>query len=559
MTTEPRKSSVLTDNDYRLAKTWTFNQASIARNIKNQGGIYEGLLEAVQNGIDSPLDPDNDYNRIDITVPLLGDKDYGVLVASVRDLGGSVTKDYGGSITKFINSEKAISPKSRKGIHRFGEGMIRFPSVSATQLIISQDKEYIYRIPILLDRDGIPAYGDWSFHKITPETQAEFNIFHMGTLVSFFDPYENMIDIDTMKLGKTIRQTFGWRLLLQPKTEIWINNIIKVDLPEYLRGRKPAFMCRLKRTKVTDSNGEQRVVDPEVTGFVFYDKDGRGVLHVHAGGYYIGEVKYADKRFSGAINIDEMPTDTSRRVMIHESMKQDLEQHILEITKHFPDIPTGKEELGEKRHKSLTEIINKILDQFNIPKLQIENYEAEKRKRIEILGDPNADERPGYRKPNPNPTPTVLKICDLCGHLNKKSRKMRKKCSCECHIPRDRKPNEHVSTVGENGNIPVLVEEEDITKIKKHSQLDVKPTEGKPYERFIEIRTGYVSINTKNPLFIPLVLKEKNMNKAVKNIIYFLAGEMMDLKHPNALTEMTLAEFRKTEEDYVMKMIDVIV
>lgn len=561
--TEPRKSSILTDEDYKSAKVWNFNQTSIARNLREQGGIYEGLLEGTQNGIDAPENPETDYNRIDITIPLLGDRDYKTVVASIRDIGGSVTKDTNGDILEFINQEKAISPKAiKKGVRRYGEGMVQYGAVSSTQLLISQDREYIYRIPILLNNDGRPAYGKWSFHKITPETQAKYNIFHMGTLLLFLDPYEDMVDLDPMKLGRMIRQTFGWRLLLQPNTEIWINETIKIDLPDYLKDKKVGFICRLKKAEITESNGQRRKVNPEVTGFIFGDPKGKGTLHVHAGGYYIGEMKFADKRFSGAINIDEMPTDPSRRIMIHEGMKQDLENHIIEQTKHFPDIPMDNEEIGEKKHRSMTDLLNKILEQFNIPKLQIESYEAEKRKRIETFGDPNADEFPGYRKPKERSTeekPEELEMCDLCGHLKKKSKRIRKKCDCKCHLPREKGPDKEVATAGTDGDISIMVEEQEIEKTRKRSELALNfNPNAEPEDKFVELRSGYVGVNMNNPLFNPLVVKEKNITKAIQNLLPFIASEIMDLKHPDALSTMPLDVFRKTQEEYTIKMMEVI-
>ncbi len=554
MTTEQRKSSVLTDDDYRVAKVWRFNPGAVARLVRDQGGIYEGILEAVQNAFDSPFDKYQDENPIIIKIPLLGDKEYRTLVASVHDFGAGITRDTEGQIQKFLNREKGLSPKPpEKGVRRFGIGMAQFPAVSATQIIFSRDREFIYRIPILQTDDG-PAYGDWTFHKITRDNEIKFNMFACGTRVEFVDPHENMIDIEPMKLAKMIRQTFGWRLMLQPKTTVTINEIIKVDLPEYLRDLKPRFICRLNRARIADPNGRIKVVDPEVTGEIYADQKGRGMIHVHAGGYYIGEMKFADKRCSGAINIDEMPTDPSRRLMINESMKQDLEKHIVNEMKHFPDLPTDNDRFDEKKRQSMSELINKSLSQFNLPKLFKDQYKEQKRKRIEALGDPNTEGKPGYPKPENKP-PQELETCELCNHLKTKSKRMRKKCDCPCHIPRKKGPDTKIGTASSEGQISIMVEENDLLNEQISSQLQFKSVREEG-ERLVRISSGVIRVNELHPIF-DTVFKDK-ASKGFRNMAHFLAGEVMDIIHPNALADMTLEEFRNTQERITTKIIQAV-
>lgn len=133
---------------------------------------------------------------------------------------------------------------------------------------------------------------------------------------------------------------------------------------------------------------------------------------------------------------------------------------------------------------------------------------------------------------------------------------MRKQCSCQCHIPREKGPNEHVKIVGECGYTTCLTESKDIESMKKRSQFDIQFTRDLDEEdKFLSFRTGRVLLNTKSPMFRVLVLRDKNnIEKILRNIIPFLANEIMDLKHPTAIADKDLESFRKLQEEFVRKM-----
>lgn len=552
---EPKKSNYITDEDRKVAKPWKYDQASVAKMVKEEGGIYEGILEAVQNAIDSPEDPDNDINRIDILIPTKADEQYDEVVAIVRDQGGSITKDYGGDIEKFLNATKAISPKPRrKGFKRFGQGMGQYSAVSQDQIIDSFDtkKNVIYRIPIVQLPDGQLGYGHWIFEVATPEVQAKYELTQSGSDILFVNPYPDMPRPDPMLLARKIRDTFGWRLMLQPNTDLWINHGIHIDLPDWLKDKQPRFIRRLKRQKVDGKN-----VDAEVTGVIYYDPKGKGILQVHAGGYYIGPFDTeTNKRFSGAVNIDEMPTDRSRRVMIHEAMRLDFKEQMKEETKHYPDMPSPTDEgLSEKNKKILTEGLNRMLEPFNLPKIFIENYKEQKRKREEQMRNPNGKTENGYRKPEEK-EPQELEMCELCDHLKKKSKEMRAKCSCKCHETRPKGPDKEKKKVGDVGDTVCLTETIDPEDLQKRHEIKINFSDDPSPDRFVILRTGYVQVETKHDLFNPLVRDDKkDMMKVLQNLAPFLATQIMDLKFPTALTDKTLAEFRKLEEDFITQMV----
>jgi len=562
MTTEPRKSSILTDDDYKMAKTWKINQASVARYFRDQGGIYEGILEAVQNAIDSPHNVEIDFNRIDIKIPCIGDSDFKRLVFSVRDMGGSVTKDTNGDIQRFINAEKAISPKEQQVSRlRFGVGMYQFGAVCESQVIISQDKQFIYRIPILYDKDGMPAYGAWSIHTITKENQVKFNIFHEGTLIEGYDPFADAIDIEPMKLARRVQETFGWALMLQPKTDLWINEVIHVDLPPYLKGHQAKFIARLKRTKITLPNGQRMVVDPEVTGFIHADSKGRGTLQVHCNRYYVDEIKFADKRFSGAINIDGMPTDPARRIMKDEKMRIDLEEHIRNLTKHFPDIVSDSSEIGEKKARSIEEELNKRLEQFDLIKAQILQYETQKKNRIEAQGDLHGDAVPGYRKQITEPLSYEQRPeleCPICHHKMIKSKKWMKRCPCECHIRKPQGEPKERGRCGPDGTTPVMIEDQKIENLKTKASLNmVLDDKADPTTKLVTIADGVVNVATMNPLFKRYIHTKKSIGSEefLDNMAPFLATEIMTIKRPAAFTELSTTEFWQLHQSCLMAIL----
>lgn len=381
MATEHRKSDVLTDNDYKCGKPWKYDEKSLVKRTIGLGGPYEGLLEGMQNAFDSPIDRLKDKLRIDVTIPLPDMAGYGRLIARIKDTGGSVTKDFGGRIQGYIDLIRAISPKDE---HRFGIGMGQYFNISQTVVITSMDDKYIYRIPHFLNSEGLPETGDWTFDTISEETMEKYHIYAKGTMVEWFDPYGNVPVLSPVKLGHMIKKTFGWKMLEQENTEIFINGD-KLEVPEELKGKKIRFICKLKRQEVVKPNGKVIKVDPVVMGCIEANSKGTGNLEIYAdGGYYFNKEKFGHKRFGGFACIDAMPLDTSRHVVIHEAMWIDFYEHIIEETKHFPDVPTD-DTVSEKQKKSLSDMVNKVIKQFNIPKLQIKKLEEQKKKRKEVL------------------------------------------------------------------------------------------------------------------------------------------------------------------------------
>lgn len=551
MTQEVKKSSVLTDDDYRAQKTWTYNAENLARQTVNLGGPYQGILEAVQNALDSPKDPERDYNKIEITIPMLGDSEYKRVVARIRDLGESVTKLHNGNISGYINAEKAVS---LKGNDRFGLGQSQYINVSPTILQISQDDNLIYKIPIFKNKDGLPTWGNYIVKPITAEYQKKYNIFHKGTVLEWYDPYENMPDLNPFKVGKEIQKTFGWKMMKYKNTEIYINDQ-RLEIHEDLRDHEIRWICNLEAQIVEYPNGKTEKVSPKVEGFIYYDKKGRGMLRTHAGGgYYIDNIRYAEKRFSGAINIIGMPIDVARRMMTHEAMKLDLEKHILELTKSYPDIPKEGEDITTKQEKGISNYLNKVLSPFNLPKKLIEKLEIERKKRIEEQGDPTGDDYNGY--PKPKPKDNYVGECQLCGHFRIKNLNgVRAGCKCKCHIPRPKAIDKKKKRAGENGDTTILREIEERNDKNKPKSLEIIPLRGRSEEDpLLELTSsGQLGYNPKNPLF---KFYEMDNSKNYKAWHPHLTSLMMDFEYPQGMLEMGIQEFRKLEQQIEIKIME---
>jgi hypothetical protein len=538
--------STNTDPDYQDLKVWQYDQDALIKQSINLGGPYEGILEAVQNALDSPMDRFHDYNRIDITIPQVDMPDYGKFIARVSDTGGSITKDFEGQIAGYISFIRAISPKKE---HRFGVGMGQYFNVAPKFVMTSMDDALIYRIPNVLTSSGRPATGNWTQTVISPKSKEKYNIFSKGTVIEW---YGKTSELSPTKVGHLIQKTFGWRMLEQERTDVFINGM-KLALPDSLKDKHVKFICKLNQHEVLTPKGMIKV-NPVVVGFIYKNNKGTGHLEVYAGGgYYFKREKFAHKRFDGAIYIQEMPFDTSRHTITHESMWLDLERHIKEETKHFPDIPED-DSVTEKQHKSMSDVINRVLKRFNIPKLQILKFESDKKKRIEEKGTPIEDGiLVGYQK-HISQKP-VVQLCDLCGHyMVKNTRGKRKGCTCDCHIPRPKGPDKEHGTVILEGEIPVMIEEDNIQNRKERSELQVRLVKDSIGSNppFLELLPdGYLDIHTGNPLFTRL-----DIVKHVENIFPFLANIVVDLEHPDAFTEQSPPEYRKLIEDYTIQMLD---
>lgn len=542
--------SVSDDEDYKNLKAWQYDSDALIQHSMRLGGIYEGILEAVQNALDSPDDRFEDYLRIDITIPFVNMPEYGEFIARVQDTGGSITKDFDGQIAGYIDFVRAISPKKE---HRWGFGMGQYFNVGQKFVIVSMDDELIYRIPSVLNERGSPANGKYTVKSISESEKEKHGIYNKGTIITWTKPWGNATEINLMKLANKIRETFGWRMLEQQRTEIFINGV-KLALPDILQGKEVGFICKLNPHEIKTPKGMIRV-NPVVVGFIEKNSKGTGHLEVYAGGgYYYRKYKFAHKRFSGAISINEMTLDVSRTKVDDESMWLDLEQHIIEYTKHFPDIPLD-DTVSEKQQKSMSEVLNKVLKRFNIPKLQILKLELEKKKRREVTGIV-VDVGPikGYPK-SKEKDQTEIPLCDLCGHRQVKNTKgKRKGCECDCHIPRPKGPNEEhgVVILDENG-ISVMVEDaQDNQKDRSGIKLRLLPDPPESNPPLLELGSqGNLDIYEYNPLF-----KRLDLVKHTENIFPYLAHAIIDLEHPDAATEKSPGEYRKMIQDYTIGMLD---
>src|ERR1041385_61088 len=232
-TIQHRKSSVLTDEDLSVHKAWKLDTGGIFKNLQNLGeDVYDHILEAVQNAIDSARHPLTDPNTVSIIIPPRDDS----RILRVEDWGEGLTKKHD-RIEDFMEEAKGHSTKSYAAgdTGQFGIGMTQYGGISYTAIFRSQDTEMVYYLPSRLNEDGVP---EWLKHRqkpISSKWQDEFGIHHKGTIVDFYDPKEDGELIESKKLSMRIRESFGMRMIENKKLIIMVNNTM-LDPPPFLKG-----------------------------------------------------------------------------------------------------------------------------------------------------------------------------------------------------------------------------------------------------------------------------------------------------------------------------------
>src|SRR5207247_2025236 len=122
--------------------------------------------------------------------------------------------------------------------------------ISKTQILISQDDEMIYYIPMTQNENGRPCYLKNITKPITSHRQQQYGIFHKGTIVKFYDPHETKPHIDVKKLISRIQKSFAIKILQNPNITITVNDQ-EIGLPDFMEGHEYRFICRLKAIKKT--------------------------------------------------------------------------------------------------------------------------------------------------------------------------------------------------------------------------------------------------------------------------------------------------------------------
>ncbi len=538
---------------------WDYDRVNTGRRLREQGTIYDAINEVVQNAVDSAAKPLLDNNNVLITIPCLGDPDYGRILLRVQDFGKGVTRDYDGNIFAFLRGKKSVSPKAdyEDTIGRNGVGMVQYLKISKEQIVTTMDDKMIYRFKIVLDEQGGIGYTLPEQEPISEESKHRFNIFTQGTIVEFLKSYANQLDIEPRKAVNEIKKKFGWRMMMNNGLQILVNEI-RLEVPDYLENRKPIWLCRLAKAMIENSNGKLVERNPDVYGFLYEDKQGVGNIKIHVKGYYIQEYNFAAKRCSGAINVDYLGIDTSRKTITDEKMLADLERHMMQLMAKFPNIKTDNEKVNEKKQRKIGEMINKMLSKYNLPKRWMLNEVDKLRKKTEQLGDKKGNDVAGYGINESEKHLEKFQKCELCDHMKLRSKKWRKICKCECHA-RIRSENKHIMRVGIDGT--------DLTRRESDSDEDKKNKrnialhfndEMDPVEELLTAHPmqSFIEVNEKNKLFDYCFLEVKSEIEIIRRITPFLATIVMDAEHPTYIHEVQeLKEFRQMHSKYYTEML----
>jgi hypothetical protein len=557
-TTPPtKKSKYLQDKDYINPIPWKLNNAGTFNRLIEQGDRYDGIIEGVQNPVDSPNDPYKDENEIRITIPLIDMPEYGELVMRIVDHGASLLKEYA-KIGDFINAEKSVSLKGELDIGQNGQGMAQYQKISMTQRITTRcDKTgMMYRFFI------IPSTNpEFRIMYTVPEDgpiylkEDEWNLHHEGTMVEWFDKYEGSADIDVRKAINKIREIFGWRMMEVPNMKILVNDE-NVELPEYLEGRprgRAPFLGRLGNRMVSRDN-IPHLVNPEVRGFAVVDKQkGRGMIVVHAKGYKVAEIHSGlNKAGTLFINCDQLAwiLTANRKGFNDDKFIEDLKVHCRLWMKDIPDMKDDTIKSERKEYKSVQEITSKILTPY------IEKYAkhlrigAQKNKKESMLVNPEGKDSAGYPTYPPKP-PQVLKTCAICGHKMIKSDEMREECKCKCH--KANKPPVNTNVTGtENVSHDGKAEGKDNKNTNKGFSTVYVNTG--PFMNFIkEIRC--LNINKLDKLY-KFCIKNVSHKLQSERLAPYLAEIVMELEHPNAFIEDPYEKYIEQLHGYTIDILE---
>jgi len=511
-----------TVTDDREVIPWELDQVGLYKRLQNVGsGIYDHIMEVMQNSFDSTANPLTDPNRIEINVP-----DNGDLVLSVCDHGLSLGKDYGGKVGNFLRAKKASSEKPSSNIGRWGLGMIQYQNIAKMPVLITQTEELIYRIAIE-KRNGLPCYVSDDPCAITKSNQQKLGIFHRGTVAEFRGHLEGIPKIDAKKLDSKIAETFTVRMMQNPNIIIEIN-LKKVELPSFAKGHKLEHICNLKQFK----NEKNETIKPEVIGFIHGDRNGIGELRIYIRGMFVQKMNFGLRRCSGIINCDELQIDSARGRVVENDLFEDLHKRVSAEVEKFPEVESKDDKTDEKQYKKIESMFNDAL--AKLARLAPTGFGGNKDKtKIESTGD-KGNEIFGYT-------------------VSEEPKEGRIIIEKEPHT-RDPKHQGTVSKTGTN-KTKRLNDKED--------ERDQQPTI-KMNPRPIGDNMGLMRFDSANNILMidqldrcyDFVFKPKN--KSI-NLIYqratpYLANIWM--KEKEDITDMTLEEILRIQERYVTAMLE---
>jgi hypothetical protein len=378
----------VTNSEYNYSKKdlipILLDQKSTMNRIIDQGDKYAGVIETIQNAIDSANDPYKDHNEIDIYFNPHASNDDPFLI--IRDKGASLLKQYN-SIDDFIHAKKSISNKGDLEIGINGQGMAQMHATSLVQQIITMtgnnlDTDHIFEFEMVpsreTDTESRISYTRPEQYSVTINNMSKLRIYDRGTIVKFLYPHPEAEPINPKIAIDRVREIFGWRMVQCPNMKISYaiegknkrdNNgylVYKtIEVPSYLKGKTAKDVDHLIArvgTRTIHRDGIPKKINPEVRGFLVKEQSGKGDIVIHVMGYRVCTVPSGElKKGTLYVNCNELKyilTPTRKDFTDRETIEE-LINHCRREFRDCEDIVTDK--FNQRKEKSILQRINKMM------------------------------------------------------------------------------------------------------------------------------------------------------------------------------------------------------
>ena len=385
-------SHKLRPDDYSEAHEFQIDQIGVHKQLRNlQDSIYGYIMETIQNAYDS-----NDKGVHNVIEMKIGHKE-GEPDFEISDRGQSgITKDYGGEIDGFLDDMKATTEKWKRGLNRKGIGMFQYTNIAPDVIITSMDHEMIYRIPMYVTPAGATAYGKVTRKPRKENYEHEFEIFHPGTIVSFYNRDPKAEAITERELIKNTSEKYALRIYDNRKLVTTIVNGKTVSPPAWIEAHPPRFLQRMRGSH-------------EIRGNLWFDEKGNGRIKIFQDGYLVEETPIEPRQCSGYLEINILETNAGRtRFGKDNELWNDFKRRVQKLMQVFPRIQ--QEAQDEKHVKKVLDIAYDVLIFNKAPTAFGGSKEVTK---IETTGDRHDSEIVGYPvSPEPDPDRNIIQLTD---------------------------------------------------------------------------------------------------------------------------------------------------
>lgn len=398
---------------------WALDEGEMYQRMLESGtDVYEGILEAVQNSIDSILPPISELGNMTkeqadllpntISIVLSGQDEGNNTGLVIMDNGLSICKDYNYNIIKFIRAAKGKSPKSAHpySIGRKGVGMFQLLQVAKKIRVVTCDLKNngcIYTFNIFIAKRNGKEYPHFSkdpeIVAATSENMKRFGIQNNGTALYFEELNPDAKEITAKQIVDKIRLSFGLVMARKKNLRISVNDKY-VSIPEQLVKHPEQHLQFIVDTK----NGNQF----ELSGNIYPDEHGTGRLWIYAkGGQRTTEYPFAvpGRRCSGYVTSEEFKPTTDRKSIIENHEFKAAEAWIAEYVKRFEPVKMSDDrDMTDKKARTMAETNIAEALEFLLPKISAPGEETVRPPMELAKGNlnPTADEEvvPGYRPKN---------------------------------------------------------------------------------------------------------------------------------------------------------------